>query len=83
MLAAWAGAIQAILNRVLKLVPTNVIIFYHGLIGFILFGCFILVESAVTGDGLKFADYNGRQFGILAGCTLVDSLSLVMMTMAF
>lgn len=83
MLASWSGAIQAILNRKLKLVPTNVIIFYHGLLGFILFGCFILIEAAITGDGFRFADYTGRQFGILTCCTLIDYLSLVMMTMAF
>ena len=83
LIAAWAMAIQAILNRKLKLVPTHVIIFYHGMLGFVLFGAYITLEALVTGDGYKFADYTGKQIGILICCTLIDAHNLFMMTIAF
>ena len=64
ILAAWTDSIAAILNRVLQHVPTSIIIIYHSVVGLVLVGSYILIEAAITGDGLRFAAYSGSMYGL-------------------
>ena len=82
-MSAWTGAGQAVLNRVIKHIPVNVIIFYHSILGMTVVGIIILLEAAITGDGFRFLQYTGRQFGYLTASCVCDSIALFAFTMAF
>ena len=73
MTSSWTGAIQAVLNRVLKETPATVIIFYHGLFGLILVSTYIMIEAGITGEGFRLLGYTARQYGILMACCLCNS----------
>ena len=77
------GALQAVLNRVLKQTPATVIIFFHSIFGLFLISIYILIEAGIKGNGFRFSGYTGRQYGILAAAVLCDSIDLIMMTVAF
>ena len=83
ILAAWTDSIAAILNRVLQHVPTSIIITYHSVVGLVLVGSYILIEAAITGNGFRFTEYTGRQYGIIIAAVLCDSLTLITHTIAF
>ena len=83
ILSAQTNAIQAVLNRVLQHIPVNIIITYHSILGTVLLGAFILIEAAITGNGFRFTEYTGRQYGYLLGAVLFDSVCLFMATIAY
>ena len=56
---------------------------YHSLLGTVLMSAFILIEAAITGNGFRFSEYTGRQYGYLLGAVLFDNLGLFMVTIAY
>ena len=75
-------ALTATLNRSLKGVRPNIIVFYQTLVGLILLGAYILIEAIVTGN-CRLTEYSGNLLLRASGVTMLDLGALYSNTMAY
>ena len=78
--AAWAFAVAAVYNRKLKDIPVSVVMFYHGLIGMIAAGLYLVVETIYLRE---FRTYTWKVFGLMTISMILDTLACNLMTMAY
>ena len=86
MLALTTGFVMAfcaISTRLLKEVPTPVIIFYHTMGGLVMTTLFILVEMAVTHSPCRFGSYTANEMWIALGASAFDTAALLNVTAAY
>lgn len=86
MLALTTGLIMsfcAITTRLLKEVPTPVVVFYHTLGGLIMSGLYILIEMAVTHSPCRFASYSASEMWTAIGASAFDCSALLNITAAY
>ena len=85
LLSAMGMAGADVLARALKDTPTPVLTFFHTIGGLILIAFYMLIELAVRDSNLvtRFNSYTGRQVGICFAASLLDTIALLLGTMAF
>ena len=76
-------AFCAVLNRSLKNVPPQIVVFYHGLGGLIITSIYLFIEACVVGDGLRIVSYTGRMYAIASVSALLDNMCLFAFTIAY
>ena len=76
-------AFSAVLNRSLKTVPPQIVVFYHGFGGMIISIFYILIEWCVVGGGLRLVSYTGRIYLIAFGASLLHVTCLYSFTIAY
>ena len=83
LIAGVVMSFLAVTSRILKDVPTPVIIFYHTIGGITLTSLFMMVEAWVTGNGTRLTGYTKYQYGVCLGASLFDTVTLIAVTMAY
>ncbi len=75
---SWIYAFNCCFNRKLRETHFAVILFFHSGVGFILTAIFVIGECLVTGNSLRFLDYNFNQLSFLLLACLFDFLTLTL-----
>ena len=83
LLVAFFTGVTGVLNRSLKDIPTNIIMFYHGLGGFIPVAIYILVEAANSETGMRMLSYPSKVFWGMVLSTVFNAASVTCHTIAF
>ena len=85
LVASVCSAFCAVLNRSLKAVPLNIIVFYHCLGGMVISVLYILIEAWMnnSGSGLRIFSYTGRMYAICGISSALDNLCLYLFIIAF
>ena len=85
-MALTAGIVMsfcAVSSRLLKDVPTPVIIFYHTIGGMVMTSVYMMIDAWVSGNGTRLTEYTGYQYGVIMGACLFDTGALLFVTTAY
>lgn len=81
--AAFVMSFCAVTSRLLKDVPTPVVIFYHTIGGIVMTSTYMMIDAWVSGNGTRLTEYTGYQYGVVLGASIFDCGALLMMTTAY
>jgi drug/metabolite transporter (DMT)-like permease len=87
--SAWLYAFCCVFNRVLWDVPTELVLFYHGVIGSIFAITMSLLTPLVNSKGGSYSQgitlfqHSGSQYLVMVAASLLDSLGMFANTYAF
>ena len=74
LLSSIAYAICSVFNRRLKEITYYTVMFYHGIIGFIIVSIVVLIDRAAVSGEFRF--YSADQYGLLFAAGMFDVLSV-------
>ena len=84
-ISSWVFATSCVLNRAMKGVHHAIVIFWHGLGGFVIMSTVVLLEGwATAGEaGIRLFQYESRVYFLLLGAALCDVLAVNAGTIAY
>ena len=86
LIVACFGGTMPILTRTLKDVPATLMMFYLGLVGSLLIGIYLLVETLRSEGGfseLRLISYTGKQFLLILVSTIFSAIATTSYTIAY
>ena len=82
LVGSVTSALTSTLNRSLREVNSNIVVFYHSIMGITLAGTYILIEFFITGES-RLTEYSARLFLMASGVGVLDVSALYCFTIAF
>ena len=84
LIAGFVYPFCALTSRMLKEVPTPVVVVYHTVGGLVLTSLFIIFDAWLSSSGgFRFAGYSAKQYGICLAASLFDTVGLICFTVAY
>ena len=84
--SSWVYATNCVLNRALRGINPSVIMFWHGVLGFMLAIVAVGIDHFIgerNTNGLQLFNYSSDVYWLMLGAALVDTITVFSMTIAF